>query len=204
MSQILPESQADVPELVQLLEKGDTVICPTETCYGLSCDATNDAAVAKVFAIKERQREKTVLIVMANIDMAMQYVEWNPTIQAVAERYWPGPVTIVAKKRDDVSLPKGVVAADGTIAFRVSSYDLVVQLAATLGKPIVSTSANIASHASPYDIDTIRKDFAGKKHQPDLIIDAGDLPDQMPSTIVRVSDGGDIHILRQGGVVVSL
>lgn len=191
-----------LPSIIDGLRQGKTVVYPTETCYGLGCDATNSGAVAAVFAIKQRQMSKTVLLLMADIDMAMQYVDWNPTIHTIAERYWPGPVTVVAKKRDTVSFPEGIVAADGTIAFRISSYETAVQLAEGLGKPLVSTSANIAAAGSPYDIATIEAQFAGKADQPDMIIDAGELPEQLPSTIIRVHESGDIHVLRQGAVVI--
>lgn len=201
---IISEASVSLVDIVKALAKGNTIVYPTETCYGIGCDATNAAAVNSIFLIKKRQLNKTVLVIMADIEMAIQYVEWNSSIQTIATRYWPGPVTVVAKKRDDVILPAGIISEDGTIAFRVSGYPLAVNMAKELGKPIVSTSANISSLASPYDVATIKNQFSSQEHQPDIIIDGGELPEQLPSTIVQVAEDGNIHILRQGGIIVSL
>ncbi len=200
---IISEQAYSLPAILTAIQEGKTIVYPTETCYGLGCDATNAAAVQQVFAIKQRQKEKSVLMLMEDIAMATDYVMWNDTLQKFARRYWPGPVTFVAYKREDVWLPEGVIGADDTLAFRVSSHGVPTAIVSALKRPLVSTSANIASHASPYDVETIIHDFQDQTAQPDIIIDAGALPEQMPSTIVRVEESGEWEIMRQGSVIIT-
>ncbi|MBU0661478.1 threonylcarbamoyl-AMP synthase [Patescibacteria group bacterium] len=198
----IEEEQCDISDLIKELKRGKTIVYPTETCYGLGCDATNQKAVDQLFAIKERQQGKTMLVLMADIAMAKEYVIWNPLLDQLAQMYWPGPLTVVASVHADTALAKGIIHETETIAFRVTSHPLAHELVATLGVPLVSSSANIASLDSPYDVDDIKSMFAGKEHQPDILIDAGTLSHKAPSTIVRV-DPDHISILRQGELIIA-
>lgn len=186
-----------ISEIIDLLEVGGTIVYPTETCYGLGCAATNQTAVDKIFEIKQRQREKSLLIVFPDREMAKEYVVWSHGIEELANRYWPGPLTIVAEAKEPSMLADGVVAPDGSVAFRISSHPIVHEITASLSKPIVSTSANISAMSSPYDIVSVEEMFVDSTHQPDLLLDGGTLPEQSPSTIVRV-DNGELHVIRQG------
>lgn len=197
----ISEENINIAPIIDALEAGETIVYPTETCYGLGSDATNQESVDKVFKIKERQQDKTVLIVMPDREMAEEYVVWNEVINDLADKYWPGPLTIVAEAKPGTGLAHGVLADDGTIAFRISSHPMVYEIAASLGRPLVSTSANIGGQDSPYDILAIETMFEGKSMQPDMVIDAGDLPEQSPSTIVRVQNGA-VEVLRQGEIIV--
>jgi len=190
-----------IEDIVARLKNGETLVYPTETCYGIGCDATNQTAVDRIFQIKQRQRDKPVLVLMADEAMAMEYVEWNPMIEGLALRYWPGPLTIVAPVKFDYTLARGVVGSRDMIAFRVTDHPLAHALAEGLGRPIVSTSANISAEESPYDIASICAMFDGQEYRPDSMIDAGTLPHHSPSTVVRVADGR-LEILRQGEIVV--
>jgi L-threonylcarbamoyladenylate synthase len=135
--------------------------------------------------------------------MMMAYVDCGPKMMDIAKKYWPGPLTVVAPLILGTELPEGVVGADGTIAFRVTDHPLAAALSVGVDGPIVSTSANIASEESPYDIDSVLRMFEQREQQPDIIIDAGSLPHHSPSTIIRLVDG-NIEILRQGEVAVDL
>lgn len=200
--QIIPGQSVDIAKVAAALQKGKTIVYPTETCYGLGCDATNAKAVDKIFAIKKRQKKKTVLVVVSEVAMIMEYIDWGPALERIAQTYWPGPVTAVAQVRPGVSLPEGIVRADNTIAFRVTNHPLAQQLCEALGKPLVSTSANVAAEESPYDSDSVLAMFQDATAQPDLCIDGGALPHQAPSTIVKIMNNDHIEILRQGEVVV--
>lgn len=190
-----------IDAIVDALEEGKTIVYSTETCYGLGCDATNTNAVQKIFAIKHRQKDKPLLVIGSSIAMMMEYVEWNRALQTLADRYWPGPLTVVTELKSGASLPAGVVGPGRTLAFRVTSHPLAAALAAGLGKPVVSTSANIFTEKNPYDIDAVLSMFEHAEDQPDIVIDGGALTPNSPSTIVRVLDGR-MEILRQGSVVV--
>lgn len=202
MMRHIAQSDLDIPSIIRSLEAGGVLVYPTETCYGIGCDATNEAAVKRVFDIKERQREKSVLIVFPHQHMAMEYVAWNPKLTELSDKYWPGPLTVVAQVKQGRTLPIGVVAPNGTIAFRISSHPLVELLTEQLGKPLVSTSANIASMESPYDIDSVVAMFDDKPNQPDMLIDAGSLPHHAPSTVISLDETGRYTVLRQGELIV--
>lgn len=188
-------------ELVERLKKGETLVYPTETTYGLGGDCANPETVAKIFKIKKRQETKPLLVVAANAAMMKEYVEWTPLLEKISSKYWPGPLTVVALLKKGASLPIGVVGADNTVAFRVTSHPFAARLSEILGRPIISTSANLASLESPYDISDVKKMFENSEYQPDLLIDAGVLPHRLPSTVARII-GDRIEILRQGEIVL--
>lgn len=199
---IIKLHEVDLDSLVDVLKQGQTLVYPTETTYGLGCDATNTEAVNKVFQIKKRQKDKSVLVIASHVNMMMDYVKWTPKMQELAMKYWPGPLTMVVPLKRRVELPEGVVSPDNTIAFRVTEHPLVFELTEKLGRPLVSTSANIASLESPYDIESVLAMFQDAEAQPDIIIDAGELPHHAPSTVIKVV-GNFIEVLRQGEVVVN-
>jgi L-threonylcarbamoyladenylate synthase len=198
---VIPESQLNISEIVSALKDGKTIVYPTETSYGLGCDATNQPAVDAIFAIKQRQKEKSLLVLVPHQEMAMQYAVWSPAIEDLANKYWPGPLTIVAPAHPDSDLASGVIAEDGTIAFRISSHPIAVALSQALDKPLVSTSANISGTGNPYSIDDIGHSFGQNTQQPDILIDAGDLLQHSPSTIVRVIND-TVEIIRQGDIIL--
>lgn len=197
---IVNQNNLDVNEIVTALKEGKTIVYPTETCYGLGCDATNAEAVEKIFAIKQRQEGKSVLIIVSDIEMAKRYVSWTPKLQELADKFWPGPLTVVADLINGHELAPGVVH-DGSVAFRVTDHPLVHELCVLFDGPIVSTSANISAQESPYDVESVRRMFEGKTCAPDIIIDGGELPHRSPSTIVKVT-GEHVEVLRQGEVIV--
>lgn len=198
------EDSSAFEQALEILKNKGTLIYPTETCYGLGCDSEDESAVERIFKIKVREPGKPVLVIANDMSVFLKYVEWNETIDQLARTYWPGPLTIVAPLKYDTreGLATGVVGSDHMIAFRVTSHPFVAKLASTLGRPIVSTSANISSYANPYDIDYIVNMFEGREHAPDLIIDAGNLPHHSPSTIVKVEVDGTKTILRQGEIII--
>jgi len=200
---IVKQADVTIREIILALKRGETVVYPTETCYGLGCDSTNESAVKKVFAIKKRPLEKSVLVLMADIDMAKSYVVWNNTIYELAKKYWPGPLTIVvpACERGEV-LPPGVMGQDGLIAFRISSHPLAFAICRALGRPLVSTSANLAAEPEPYNIDNVVKMFEQETAQPDIVIDAGELTHRPPTTIVRIIED-KMEVVRRGELLIS-
>ncbi|MBI4427080.1 MAG: threonylcarbamoyl-AMP synthase [Candidatus Magasanikbacteria bacterium] len=211
--QILKLDSLDFSDVVEKLRNGFTIVYPTETCYGLGCDARNNEAVEKVAKIKQRPpssrfgqdcgvASKPFLVVVPDAAMALRYLEWSPKLQELADKYWPGALTIVALAKDNCGLASGVVAADGTVAFRVTSHPIAARLSRELDAPLVSTSANISGQEQPYSVEAVQRYFASQPNQPDIIIDAGELPQRAPSTIVRVVDG-KVEVVREGEVVVN-
>lgn len=192
----------NIEKIASEIRAGKTIVYPTETCYGLGCDATNAIAVQKVFDIKKRQTEKSVLVVVPNKEMIQRYIPWNEILEKISNLYWPGPLTVVTDVLPNIALPLGVLATDHTIAFRISSHPFVQEITTALNVPLVSTSANITAHKSPYSITEVEEMFEIQTVQPDIVIDGGELPEAMPSTIVRI-ENAEMQILRQGAIVIS-
>ncbi len=199
---VIKQEDIDINEIASELRNGAVIVYPTETCYGLGCDATNEVAVQKIFDIKKRQKDKPVLVVVPDIDMIMQHIEWSPTLETIANRYWPGALTAVVDLVPEHPFVSGVFGSDNTIAFRVTAHSLAAELSEQLGKPLVSTSANIAAQESAYDAESILNMFQDEENQPDIFIDAGTLPHQSPSTIIKI-EHGEMIVLRQGEVIVN-
>ena len=193
--------KADTKKIAKDLLVGRTIIYPTETCYGLGCDGTNQGAVDNIFEIKKRQKEKPLLVVMASVAMAREYVLWNPLLQKLSAMFWPGPLTVVADIAYENRLANGVKSVDNTLAFRITDHPFARALSTDLGAPVVATSANISSMGSPYDITHVTDMFVNEKIQPDIVIDAGDLPHKLDSTIVSVQKNS-LRILRQGELII--
>tara|TARA_B100001964_G_scaffold220449_1_gene263502 strand:+ start:315 stop:935 length:621 start_codon:yes stop_codon:yes gene_type:complete len=195
------QKDADIAHITTELKKGRTIIYPTETCYGLGCDGTNQKAVDTIFSIKQRQKDKPLLVIMANITMAQEYVVWDELLENIANKFWPGPLTVVADVAQENDLADGVKSQNNTLAFRITDHPFAAALSEELAAPLVATSANISSMASPYDIAHVHAMFNDQTSQPDIIIDAGDLPHKVDSTIVSVQKN-KLRVLRQGEVVV--
>jgi len=199
--EVIKEKDISIEKIVKSLKNGKVIVYPTETSYGLGADATNEEAVNKIFKIKKRQVGKSVLIVMSNIEMAMQYVEWSEKLNELTQKYWPGPLTVVMPLKSGHNLASGVVAIDNTLAFRISSHPLITELTKKLNKPIVSTSANISAQGDSYNAQEIINVFEKEVSQPDIVIDAGELPEKSPSTIIRLING-KLEVLRQGQIKI--
>ncbi|KKS53086.1 MAG: Sua5/YciO/YrdC/YwlC family protein [Candidatus Magasanikbacteria bacterium GW2011_GWD2_43_18] len=191
-----------MPGIAEALHSGQTLVYPTETCYGLGCDATNQVSVNRIFDIKKRQRDKPLLVVAHDLSVMLEHVFDSRTLFEIEEKYWPGPLTVVTKARPDSSLAKGVMAEDGTVAFRITEHPIAKALCKAIDGPIVSTSANIAAHESPYDIKDVLAMFEHEAIQPDIVINAGRLPHESPSTIVRIHEDGTLEVLREGEIML--
>jgi len=190
-----------VSDVVHRLEKGETLVYPTETCYGLGCDATNKDAIDRIYRIKQRDRGKPLLIIASSVDMLRSYVEWSPLVDQLAAMYWPGPLTVIMPVKHGTPLAAGVVSPEGMVACRVTTHPVAQALTIAFRKPIVSTSANISGGENVYTTSILLSLFENEAEQPDMLIDAGTLPERKPSTIVRV-DGERLSLVRQGDLIV--
>lgn len=194
----------NLDHVIAILQKGGVVIYPTETTYGIGCDATNQEAVDRIYKIKNRPTDKPVLALVDSVETAKKYWQWNDYLGKLTQKYWPGPLTIRANASvDGLNLAKGVVDKDGVIALRFSSHAIAQKLASFLGRPLVSTSANIFGDKEIYDSRVLLETFGDKEFQPDAIIDVGVIPFHPPSTLIDVT-GSELKILRQGEIEVSL
>lgn len=187
----------DIKKAVEILKAGGVVVFPTETAYGLAADATNEKAVRRVFAIKGRGKEKTFPMIAASTAMVEKYAILSPVLKKNVKNNWPGPLTVIIPTHSKNELSKGVVRGK-TIAIRVSSHPIARELSRRLGRPIVSTSANLSEQPACYSIRAAKKQLGD---QPDFYLDVGALPKRKPSTIVTEKNG-EIVVLRQGSIKI--
>jgi len=167
---------------------------PTDTVYGLFCDAHNKSAVKRIFAIKDRSLEKPLGIFVKDMAMAKQYAEINSKQEEFLKNYWPGKVTFVLKKK--IHFSEGVGAKD-TIGIRIPDYDLFKKLFALINFPLAQTSANLSGKPYILNAKEVIKQFENPVFQPDLILDAGDLPPAKPSAVIDLTNTTP-KILRKG------
>lgn len=186
-----PEA-ATLKKAVTILRSGGLVVYPTETAYALGCDPKNSKAVKRLFSVKKRDASKPLPLIAASKSQALKNVRSDVFERSLAEVFWPGPLTIVAAPA--VRFAMGVASKRGEVALRVSPHPVAAALAARLGRPVISTSANRSGTSTAYDIVSVLKDLGTS---PDLVLDAGRLAKTPTSTIVRVK-GGAVEILRAG------
>ncbi len=189
-------TECNLAQIVSEILNGKVLVFPTETSYGLGCDAINQESVDKIFKIKGRTDDKPLLIVVDSIESAKKYLRWNEMLEKLAQKYWPGSLTIVGEYIGG-NLAKGVVSKDNTTAVRVSDFSFLKSITQKIQKPLVATSANLAGESSLFDPREIVKVFSEKENQPDLILNYGVLPKSEPTTLVSIV-GDKIKILRRG------
>ena len=183
--------------VAKLIKEGKVIVCPTDTVYGLVCDATNQKAIQKLFQIKKRDLKKPIPIFVKDIKMARKFAIINKPKEEFLKKVWPGKVTVILKKKK--GLAKIIFGEGKTIGLRIPKHKIINQLLSIINCPLTGTSANIASQPHSTKIKKIIKQFENKKLQPDLILDAGNLKPSKPSTVVDLT-GSKLKILRAGAV----
>ncbi|MBI2610814.1 threonylcarbamoyl-AMP synthase [Candidatus Kaiserbacteria bacterium] len=184
----------------EVLRARGVVLYPTDTLYGLGADALSDEAVAKVRNIKGREEGKPIHCIVADLAMAGKYADVNDSARLLAKEFFPGPLTLVLKRKQGVDM--GIARGVGTIGVRVSKNDFCIALAREFGKPYTTTSANVSGEVSERSVQKILTQLGESAKQIDLVIDAGELPPSLPSTVVGVR-GQDVVILREGAIPAS-
>ncbi len=183
---------------VELLRQGEAVALPTETVYGLAADALNPIAVAKIFEAKGRPRFDPLIIHLPDPGwlekVADPLKQHRQLVSSLAEKFWPGPFTMVLPKRDII--PEIVTAGLETVAVRISAHPIFSEIVSAFGKPLSAPSANRFGRISPTTAKHVLDELNG--HIP-LIIDAGPTTHGIESTIVAVHDS-KIDILRRGPI----
>lgn len=184
-----------INECVVTLREGGVVAFPTETVYGLGADARNAQAVAKVFGLKGRPSENPLIVHVADEDMARSVVsDWTDQAHRLAERFWPGPLTIVLAKSD--SVPNIVTAGGKTVGVRAPAHPLTLALLEAFGGPLVGPSANPSGRISPTTPEHVERAFADQEL---LILDGGACSRGIESTVLDLS-ARPPRVLRPGVV----
>lgn len=167
----------EIQKALEVLRRGGVILYPTDTVWGIGCDATNPEAVAKVYAIKNREDSKSLVLLASDMDMICRYVKEVPEMAIQLVEVNDKPMTIIypgavvgekGSAQSNHVLAYNVVAEDGTVGIRVPMMEFCQQLVSRFGRPIVSTSANISGQATPKKFSEISDDI---KSAVDLTVD---------------------------------
>lgn len=189
-----------INETIDVLKDGGLVIFPSDTVYGLLVDATNEKAVRKLIEFKERPAGKAISV-FCNLKMVDYLVKVADRQQRVIKEILPGPYTVVLSSKHKVC--RLLESEKGSLGIRLPSYQLINQLIQVYGKPVTATSANLSNKSSHYSIASLLHCLSDRKKKLiDLIIDAGKLPRNKPSTVIDLTKP-EMKILRQGDKIIS-
>ncbi|MEL7488234.1 MAG: L-threonylcarbamoyladenylate synthase [Pseudomonadota bacterium] len=169
---------------------------PTETVYGLAADATNDDAVAQIFDAKGRPRFNPLIVHVRDIAMAEAYVSFSPLARALAEAFWPGPLTLVLPRRPDSAISLLASAGLDTLGLRAPRHPLAQAVIGAAGRPLAAPSANRSGAVSPTTANHVRESLGERV---DVLVDGGASAVGLESTIIKVEDDA-ATILRPGGL----
>ena len=183
----------EVEKTIQVLKKGGVILYPTDTIWGIGCDATNSKAVEKIYKIKQRAQQQSFIILLDNADKLKDYIEQAPPIAYDLISQYVRPLTIIYPEAKNIA--KNVMAADGSIAIRIVNELFCKTLIQRFGKPIVSTSANISGEANPISFSVISDQI---KYNVDYAVDweRNVVREVNPSTIIRLFDNGTFDVVR--------
>ena len=167
----------NIKKTIRAIKAGKILVCPTDTVYGLVGDANNKKTLKRLYRIKKRPLNKPIPIFIGNLKTAKKLAKISKQQEKYLKRVWPGKVTVVLKKKQ----------GRGTIGLRVPKYAFLLRILGRLNCPLTGTSANISGRPVSTKPKEVIKHFRGRKHQPDLFIDAGNLPKNKPSKVVDLT-----------------
>ena len=179
------------------LQAGGVIMYPTDTLYGLGADALSEEAVAKIKRIKGRDEGKPIHAIVSGLEMVERYAVISKEARMLAKKLWPGPLTLILEKRAGINT--GIARNIDTFGARAADNSFCLALAREFGKPYTGTSANKSGEKPERSVDNILAQLGKTASDIDIIIDAGELPECLPSTVVDMRSGRPI-ILREGAV----
>jgi len=185
-------NKADADLMAQYLKNGKVIAYPTDTVYGLGCDARNTKAIEKINKIKGERGIKPLLILISDFLMLKKYCFVNLERMEYLKKVWPGPVTIILKRRP--GLPAKLTDGLNSLAVRLPKNDFLIKIINEVDFPIVSTSLNKRGEKSLTNVQNLEKHF---KYLPDLAIDAQECKRTKPSRLVDLRDIKNIKIIRK-------
>ncbi len=193
---VRPADTSAIAAAAEILRRGGLVAFPTETVYGLGADASNDHAVAAIFAAKGRPRFNPLIVHVADLASAERLVKFTPVARALAERFWPGALTLVLPRKTSAPLSLLVSAGLDTVAIRIPDQPVARQLLAASGLAIAAPSANASGEVSPTTAAHVRESLGSTV---DLILDGGPTRLGLESTIIGFENDRPV-LLRAGAI----
>jgi len=182
---------------VELVLNGEVIVCPTDTGYAFAANALDTGAIARVFNLKGRAFSNPVHVAVNSLEEAEKYAYLNETARSLAQRFLPGALTMILKKREIV--PSMLVAGLDTVGIRIPGNKVILSLAALTGLPITTTSANISGQPTPYKIGEIAGQVGEYFEGIAMVLDQGEIYPPELSTIVDLTLEPP-QLLRQGRI----
>lgn len=182
-----------VVKALEVLKKGGIILYPTDTVWGIGCDATNEAAVARIYELKKSENKKSMLVLLDNIDKVSLYIQKVPEVAWQLFEVADKPLTLILPQARGVA--DNLVPEEGTLGIRIPDNDFCRKLIHRLNRPLVSTSANISGQPSPATFSEISKEI---RDGVDFVVDPSveGKSTRKPSSIIKVGLGGEVKILR--------
>lgn len=199
-TRVIPFTDEAIAEAAKLVLAGEPVAVPTETVYGLAADATNAAAVARIYEAKGRPSFNPLIVHVPELAAAERFGEFDEAALELAKLHWPGPLTLVVPLREDSGIASIVTAGLQTVGIRVPAHPAMQALLQSVGRPVAAPSANASGSISPTRAEHVMKSLGGRIP---LIIDAGLTERGLESTIVAAT-GGPLRLLRPGPIQVDV
>jgi len=197
-TRVLPFNDETIAEAARLVLAGEAVAVPTETVYGLAADATRPRAVARIYEAKGRPSFNPLIVHVSDLAAAQQVGLFDDDAIALAERHWPGPLTLVVPLREGSTIASIVTAGLPTIGLRVPAHPAMQALLRAVDRPLAAPSANASGSISPTRAEHVLKSLGGRIP---LIVDGGATERGLESTIVAAT-GGPLRLLRPGPVII--
>lgn len=184
----------DIQKALEVLRKGGLILYPTDTIWGIGCDASNAVAVKKVYELKQRVDTKSMLVLLENPNMIVSYVEEVPEVAWDIVDFSEKPTTIIYDGAKNIA--NNMIAEDGSIGIRITKEAFTQKLVQKFRKPLVSTSANISGEPSPKNFNDISEKIKSKV---DYIVKyrQDDIENPEPSSIIKLGASGLVKIIRK-------
>ena len=185
--------EEEIRKAAEFLKKGKVILYPTDTVWGIGCDATSKKAVEKVFRIKRRESGKSMIVLVKNVDQLSHYVKTVPSIVHDLIDSMQTPLTIIYPNA--INLAGNVIAEDGSIAIRVATDEFCQRMIDQFGKPVVSTSANYSGQPTPLIFSRIPGEII---QEVDHVVDyhRDQIMRMKPSTIIKIDERGNFQVIR--------
>ena len=194
MQQTKNKLQQEVEATVEVLRKGGIILYPTDTVWGIGCDATDEKAVARIYALKRSENKKSMLVLCGSADMAVRYVNRAPGIAFEVQEMATSPLTLILPGATGVA--PNLIPEEGTLGIRIPDHEFCREVLRRFNRPIVSTSANISGEPAPKRLPEIAREIIDGV---DYVVDPRfeGHPTGKPSSIIAFTEEGGVKIIRQ-------
>ncbi len=192
--QVIEPNITGIKKAVKKITSGEIIFIPTDTVYGIAANPFKETAVKKIFLIKKRPISSSLILLCSNLNMAKKYAVFNKLSTKLINMFWPGPLTLILKRKPNLNISKLFITSNNTIGVRIPDHNMILEIIKKCNFPIFCTSANITGKRSHTSAKSIMKNFKNKKI---AIINDGITKLKKDSTIIDLTEN-KINILREG------